>query len=119
MAHFAQLDSNNKVINVITVSNQDVISGPGTEEQNGIEFLNNIMPGSVWKQTSYNNNFRKQFAGIGFTYMESIDSFVIPKPFESWTLNEATGDWDPPIVKPEGNYDWDEENQEWEPVSIP
>lgn len=113
MAHFAQLDQNNKVINVIVINNQDTANGPGTEEENGLAFLEHIMPNLVFKQTSYNGNFRKQYAGIGGTYIESIDSFASPQPYESWTLNETTGDWDPPIPKPEGNYEWSEETQEW------
>lgn len=113
MAHFAQLNENNEVINVIVVDNSDVTSNGMTEEEAGISFLNSILPDRTWKQTSYNKAFRKNFAGIGFTYMESIDAFVSKKPYESWTLNETLGVWEAPSVKPEGDYIWDESTTSW------
>ena len=96
----------NKVLTVEVVSN-DI----ATTEQAGVDFLNNLYgTRDVWKQTSYNGNIRKNFAGIGFTYDQTRDAFIPPKPFASWTLNETTCLWEPPIVKPTtGNYTWNEE----------
>lgn len=119
MAHFAQLNESNKVVNVITVDNVNIMHDEMSEEEAGIQYLNSILPNRIWKQTSYNRSFRKNFAGIGYTYMASINAFVPPQPYESWVLNETTADWDPPIAKPDGNYDWDEENQEWRESTTP
>ena len=104
MAHFAKLGVGNKVEKVVVVSN-DV----ATSEQAGIDFLNNLYKtNDVWKQTSYNGNFRKNYAGINFTYDESRDAFIGPQPYPSWILNEDTCRYDPPIEHPEGNYVWNE-----------
>ena len=97
MAHFAKLGIGNKVEKVVVVSN-DV----ATSEQAGIDFLNNLYKtNDVWKQTSYNNNFRKNYAGINFTYDESRDAFIPPQPYPSWILNEDTCIYDPPIEQPD------------------
>jgi len=112
MAHFAKLNENNKVIAVHVVSN-DV----ATTEQAGIDFLNNLHGSdNIWKQTSYNGNLRKNFAGIGYTYDEDRDAFISPKPYQSWTLNEDTCLWEAPTEKPDDGkkYNWNEETQEWE-----
>ena len=112
MAHFAKLGIGNKVLQVVVVSN-DV----ATNEQAGINFLNNLYgTNDIWKQTSYNSNFRKNFAGINFIYDESRDAFIEPQPYPSWTLNEDTCRYDPPIEKPEGNYVWNELHRKWELV---
>lgn len=113
MAHFAKLDENNVVIAVFPVSNDAL--DPLNEENTGISFLINWSNGySNWKQTSYNGNFRKNYAGIGFTYDAHRDAFIPPKPFDSWVLDENTCNWFPPIPKPEvGNYEWDEYLGEW------
>ena len=111
MAHFAKLGTGNIVERVEVVSN-DI----ATTEQAGADFLNNIYKTrDVWKQTSYNNNIRKNYAGIGYIYDEDRDAFIPPKPFNSWILNESTCDWDSPIPYPtdEQNYFWNEENQSW------
>ena len=81
----------------------------------GIEFLTNLHGWAIWKQTSYNNNIRKNFAGIGFTYDEDRDAFIPPHEFASWTLNESTCNWEAPIAKPtDGNiWEWDEETLQW------
>ena len=106
MAHFAQLDSNNKVLRVLVVSNDD--------EHRGQEFLaEDLGLGGTWIQTSYNNNFRKQFAGIGFSYDETADVFIAHSPFPSWQLDEHH-DWQPPTPRPDGDFYWDEDTQTWQ-----
>ena len=113
MAHFAKLDENNIVKAVVVVSN-DV----ATDEATGIAFLQNLTVWQSWKQTSYNNNIRKNFAGREFTYDEGRDAFIEPKPFQSWVLNESTCRYNPPIAYPGGTggdgkrYDWNEENHQ-------
>ena len=112
MAHFAKLGVGNKVVAVHVVSN-DV----ATTEQAGIDFLNNLYnTRDVWKQTSYNGNIRKNYAGVGYTYDQTRDAFIPPKPFNSWTLNETTCLWDPPVVYPADGkiYLWNEETQQWD-----
>ena len=106
MAHFAKIGVGNIVERVEVVSN-DIV----TTEQAGVDFLNNLYgTRDVWIQTSYNNNFRKNFAGIGFKYDDFKDAFIAPQPFPSWILNETTCVWNAPIVKPtEGLYYWNEE----------
>jgi len=106
MAHFAEIDSDNKVIRVLVVSNDD--------EHRGQEFLaQDLGLGGTWIQTSYNNNFRKKFAGIGFSYDETADVFIAPQPFESWTLDE-NHDWQPPTPRPDGDFYWDKDTQTWQ-----
>lgn len=109
MAHFAEIDSDNKVIRVLVVSNDD--------EHRGQEFLGDDLGlGGFWVQTSYNDNFRKQYAGIGYSYDETADVFVRPSPFESWTL-DANYDWQPPTPQPDGdNSMWNEEKQQWQQI---
>ena len=111
MAHFAKLKVGNIVETVVVVHN-DV----ATSEQVGIDFLNNLYgTRDVWVQTSYNGNFRKNFAGIGFKYDQTRDAFIPPKPYNSWILNEDTCLWEAPIPYPEDNknYNWNETNQTW------
>jgi len=113
MAHFAKLGIGNRVEKVEVISN-DI----ATTEQAGIDFLNNLYnTRDVWKQTSYNNNIRKNFAGIGFKYDEGRDAFIAPKPYESWILNEETCIWESPVEKPEGNYVWNESTQQWDEIT--
>tara|TARA_R100001224_G_scaffold17642_1_gene8711 strand:+ start:687 stop:1055 length:369 start_codon:yes stop_codon:yes gene_type:complete len=119
MAHFAKIGLNNKVINVVTVNNNELLDADGVEQEVlGCQFLEGITGWAVWKQTSYNANFRKHFAGIGDTYDEGRDAFISPKPFNSWVLNEETCNWEAPVAKPddENKYRWSEENQQWEVV---
>jgi len=124
MAHFAKLGTGNIVERVAVVSN-DI----ATTEQKGIDFLNNLHGSrDVWKQTSYNTfggehklsgtPFRKNYAGVGYTYDQVRDAFIAPKPFNSWILNETTCLWEAPVVYPDdGNmYNWNETNQEWDIV---
>lgn len=115
MAHFAQLNEDNIVTQVIVVSNQDTSDADGNEvEAIGAEFCNRLL-GGTWKQTSYNANIRKNYAGIGFTYDATRDAFIPPKPFESWTLNEDTCQWQAPVPSPDDGkpYIWDEEKGAW------
>lgn len=97
MAHFAQLDENNTVIQVIVVSNDIIKDANGNEvEELGISFCKKLLGENTnWKQTSYNNNFRVRYAGIGYTYNETLDAFIPPKPFNSWVLDEDIADWQP------------------------
>lgn len=119
MAHFAEIDDNNVVLRVIVVSNDDCKDADGNESETvGAAFCNNLL-GGTWKQTSYNNNMRVRYAGMGYTYNEDLDAFIAPKPFPSWTLNEDTADWDPPTPRPaEGFWSWDEEAQEWQEQNL-
>ena len=121
MAHFAELDENNVVKRVIVVANKDTADANGNEmESIGVAFCQRLLGGN-WKQTSYNGNFRKNYAGIGYTYDASIDAFVPPKPpYASWVLNPNTAQWDPPVPMPAGSqmYSWDEASQSWVAVSM-
>jgi hypothetical protein len=115
MAHFAQLDENNVVTQVIVVANSDTADAFGVEKEHiGAAFCERLF-GGTWKQTSYNGNKRKNYAGIGFTYREDIDAFVPPQPYASWTLNETTAQWQAPVAMPADGalYSWDEDNQQW------
>ena len=112
MAHFAKLGTGNIIEKVEVVSN-DI----ATTEQAGVDFLNNLYgTRDVWKQTSYNGNIRKNFAGIGYSYDQTRDAFIPPKPFNSWTLNEDTCRWEAPVAKPTDgqNYTWNEETISWD-----
>jgi hypothetical protein len=119
MAHFAKLGVGNIVETVVVVSN-DI----ATTEQAGVDFLNNLYKSrDVWKQTSYNGNIRKNFAGKGFKYDQTRDAFIPPKPFNSWTLNEDTCIWEAPVAMPtltqeqidnNNYYRWKEENLTWD-----
>lgn len=116
MGHFAILDEHNIVVQVITGRNEDeVVDGISDWEAHYSE-----VTGLTAVRTSYNNNIRKQYAGIGFTYDEEADVFVAPKPYPSWSL-DASNDWQAPSPKPEGDkfYTWDEETLAWKEVSLP
>jgi len=115
MAHFAKLDENNVVTQVIVVDNKDCADASGVEKESiGIAFCERLFGGN-WKQTSYNGNKRKNYAGIGYTYNADIDAFVPPKPYPSWTLNNDTAQWEPPTPMPADGqmYGWNEESQSW------
>lgn len=115
MAHFAQLDANNVVVQVIVVGNADTADANGVEKEHiGAAFCERLLGGN-WKQTSYNGNMRKRYAGIGFTYNESLDAFVAPKPYASWVLNNTTADWEAPLAMPSDGkrYLWNEETISW------
>jgi hypothetical protein len=117
VAHFAKLDENNVVTQVIVVSNKDTSDANGVEKEHiGAAFCERLF-GGTWKQTSYNNNFRKQYAGPGMSYNPDLDMFIGEKPFPSWIL-DGNGDWQPPIPQPEGDYEWNEETQSWDAFTI-
>ena len=126
MAHFAKLGSENTVEKVIVVHNNELLVDGVESEQRGVDFLNNLYKTSdVWKQTSYNTQggvhkldgtpLRKNYAGTGYTYDETRDAFIAPQPYPSWTLNDDTCLWDPPVAYPDDgkNYDWNEETAKW------
>ena len=109
MAHYAFLDKNNRVTDVIVgIDETELIEGKDPETWYS-EFR-----GQTAKRTSYNSNFRYNFAGIGFTYDENLDAFIPPKPYSSWLLNELC-QWEAPYPKPDdGNsYLWDEDSLSW------
>jgi hypothetical protein len=121
MAHFAKLDENNVVTEVHVVANRDTSDANGVEKEYiGQAFLEKLFGGN-WKQTSYNGNIRKNYAGIGYTYNADIDAFVPPKPFASWLLNEETAQWEAPTPmpadagtgEPPKMYSWDEATTSW------
>ena len=119
MAHFAELGEDNIVLRVIVVSNDDCKDEDGNEsEAVGAEFCRNLL-GGTWKQTSYNGNIRKNYAGIGYTYDAQRDAFIAPKPYHSWVLVEETCQWTAPVAKPEGMYSWDEATTSWVPSEQP
>lgn len=117
MAHFAKLDENNVVLEVDVVDNSDIQNLPFPESESaGIAFLTQWSGGYTnWKQTSYNRNFRKNYAGIGFTYDAILDAFIPPKPFPSWLLNTTLCVWEAPVSYPTDGkmYHWDEETKIW------
>lgn len=116
MAHFAQLDENNVVTQVIVVHNNELMDNGMESEAKGIEFLVNWSGGYTnWKQTSYNGNMRKNYAGVGYTYDAQRDAFIAPQPYPSWTLDEATCRWNPPVPYPNDGqvYAWDEATTSW------
>jgi hypothetical protein len=114
MAHFAELDANNVVLRVIVVHNNELMENGNESESKGIAFCQSLFGGN-WVQTSYNANFRKNYAGQGFTYDAQRDAFIPPKPFASWVLNEETCQWDAPVPRPDGDkfYRWDESLINW------
>ena len=122
MAHFAELNEEytdsgvqNYVTRVVVVNN-DVITIDGSEqEQAGIDFLTGLYSNSLWKQTSYNNNFRKNYAGIGYRYDQTKDAFIAPKPYPSWLLDDDTCRWDTPVPYPDDGkmYRWNEPTTSW------
>ena len=122
MAYFAKLGTGNIVEQVISINNTVITDANGVEqEQLGNDFINKLYnTRDVWKQTSYNNNFRKNFAGIGYHYDQARDAFIAPKPFNSWILNEDTCRWKSPVAMPttelENNqyYSWNESILNWE-----
>ena len=117
MAHFAQLNEENLVTQVIVVANQDTADKDGVEnEAIGIEFCTNLL-GGRWVQTSYNAKIRKNYAGIGYKYDAELDAFIPPQPFASWTLN-ADAQWEAPVAYPTDGkrYIWNEETLVWDEV---
>lgn len=121
MAHFAKLDEYNTVTEVVVVNNNVITVNGNESEQLGIDFLTNLFGYNKWKQTSYNNNMRKRFAGVGYQYREDLDAFIMPKPFASWRFNESTCDWDAPVAMPTDGKDylWDETSESWIEYNLP
>ncbi len=126
MAHFAELDENNVVKRVIVVDNKDTSDANGNElESIGVAFCQKLLGGN-WKQTSYNGNIRKNYAGIGYTYRADIDAFVAPQPYPSWVL-DVNAQWQAPVPMPQDAgtgeppkmYTWDEGTQSWVVVNSP
>ena len=124
MAHYARVNSDNIVTYVTPIPNEIITDENGVEhEERALDHLYSTIPDSVgdrWIQTSYNHNFRKRYAGLGFIWNGELDAFIPPKPYDSWTLNTETVDWDPPIPMPEvtedgTKYDWDESSGNWKP----
>jgi hypothetical protein len=121
MAHFAQIDENNVVTQVIVVANSDTADASSVEKEHiGAAFCEKLL-GGTWKQTSYNGSIRKNYAGLGYTYDSERDAFIPPKPFASWILNEESCLWDAPVAMPEDagtgeppkRYSWDEATTSW------
>lgn len=117
MAHFAKLDENNIVTQVTVITNDTVDNLPFPEsEPIGISFLTDLFgEGIKWVQTSYNANFRRNFAGVGYSYDASLDAFIPPQPYPSWIFNPNTCQWDPPVPYPNDGkvYYWDEATLSW------
>jgi hypothetical protein len=130
MASFAKIGLNSKVISVHSVHNNVLKDANGVEDENlGIEFLTELTHWPIWKQTSYNTKagvhllggtpFRKNHAGIGYTYDEERDAFIPATPYASWILNETTCQWEAPVALPsdagpEKGYIWNEETKQWD-----
>jgi hypothetical protein len=125
MAHFAEIDINNKVLRVLVACNQDIANNGGEQSEQAAEHFKKICPFSLngvkWVQTSYNNNFRKQYAGIGYTFDSTKNKFISPQPFASWSL-DANDDWQAPVAYPTVTtygdnvkyfISWDEIQQRW------
>jgi len=131
MASFAKIGLNNKVIEVLSVVNEVLHDSNGVEQESiGIDFLTKLTGYPLWVQTSYNTKggvhklggtpFRKNHAGIGYTYDETRDAFILPKPFNSWILNESTCLWEAPVAKPQDDnmYCWNESTLTWDIVEV-
>jgi hypothetical protein len=124
MGHFAEIDSNNKVLRVNCACNQDIANNGGDQSEQAAQHFATVSPlsenGVKWVQTSYNNNFRKQYAGIGYTYDLIKDKFISPQPYPSWSL-DANDDWQSPVPYPQNNdnqyYSWNEDNKTWDLVT--
>ena len=122
MAYFAKLGIGNIVENVISINNSVITDSNGIEQEKlGVDFINKLYnTRDVWKQTSYNNNIRKNFAGIGFQYDQTRDAFIAPKPFNSWILNEDTCRWEAPVAYPQDDnkHKWNESTLTWDLVEL-
>lgn len=117
MAHFAKVNDQNIVEQVIVINNTECLENGIEIESKGAAFCQNLF-GGVWIQTSYNGNIRKNFAGIGYTYDSTRNAFIPPKPYSSWLLNEDTCKWEAPVPYPSDNneYYWDETTTSWKLV---
>jgi hypothetical protein len=118
MAHFAKIE-NETVIAVHVIANDEIVDEDGVEQESlGVARCNELIGEATWVQTSYNNNFRKNYAGKGFTYDQTRDAFIEPKPYPSWLLDESTCRWNAPTAYPDDDkrYDWNEDSTSWEEV---
>jgi hypothetical protein len=126
MAHFAELDKNNVVLRVVVACDQDIANNGGEQSEQAAEHFKNVCSlsteGVKWIQTSYNNSFRKQYAGKGYIYDSIKDKFILPQPYSSWSL-DSNDDWKPPVPEPSRTeeqlasnqlYTWNEANQSWD-----
>lgn len=119
MAHFAQLDDNNVVLQVIVVHDNELMDNGVELETKGIAFCQVLFPNTNWLQTSYNGNIRKNYAGIGYSYLPApIDGFAPPRPYESWNLDADNCQWEPPVPLPsyDKQYIWNESILNWEEI---
>ena len=118
MAHFAQIDNNNIVTRVIVVANEELLDNGVESEVKGVAFCQSLFGGN-WKQTSYNANIRKNYAGIGYTFDAGKDAFIPPQPFASWVLDESTCRWEAPVPYPTDGkmYSWNEATLSWDEVT--
>lgn len=124
MAHYALINRNFAVVEVITgidenetqVDLDGTVVGGSSQAWEAFYASRPWFEGLLCKRTSYNGNIRKRFAGIGYIYNDRLDAFILPKPYPSWTLNDETADWEPPVPKPDsvGYFEWNEEQQRWE-----
>jgi len=130
MASFAKIGLNGKVMSVVSMANEALQDSNNVEQEElGIELLTELTHWPIWKQTSYNTKagvhllggtpFRKNHAGIGYTYDDDKDAFIPPKPYASWILNETTCQWEAPVALPsdagpEKGYIWNEETKQWD-----
>lgn len=124
MAHYALINRNFAVVEVITgidenetqVDLDGTVVGGSSQAWEAFYASRPWFEGLLCKRTSYNGNIRKRFAGIGYIYNDRLDAFILPKPYPSWTLNDETADWEPPVPKPDsvGYFVWNEEQQRWE-----
>ena len=125
MAHFAEIDNNNKVLRVVVACNQDIANNGGEQSEQAAEHFKTVCPlsknGVKWVQTSYNNNFKKQYAGIDYMFDSTKNKFIAPQPFASWSL-DANDDWQAPVAYPTVTtygdnvrffISWDEAGQKW------
>jgi hypothetical protein len=120
MAHFAQLDQESIVTQVVVVDNENILDAQGNEsEELGVQFCKSLMgDDTVWVQTSYNNNFRVRYAGVGAKYDSTRDAFIAIQPYPSWVLDEDTLNWEAPVPDPQPQsdgvpYSWSEESGSW------
>jgi hypothetical protein len=125
MAYFAELDTNNIVIQVIIIDDEDILNDSGEQsEEIGQSICNSISENdNIWKQTHFPDDTgnilkRKNYAGIGFSYNESLDAFIPPQPFISWTLDEIICNWESPLPCPEGEekWLWNESTVSWDEI---
>ena len=115
MAHFAKIEDGT-VVQVLVIGNEDITDENGDEQESlGVALCNQLYGDATWVQTSYNNNFRKNYAGNGYTYDQTRDAFIAQKPYPSWVLDEDTCRWSAPVAYPDDGkpYSWDEDTTSW------